>query len=438
MKIRMKKMIFTKGILVLLCVSVVLLAGVQKVSAAEQKKLPYLIKVNRVHNTITIYEQDKNGKYSVPIKAMVCSVGAKGTQTRLGTFQTKAKYRWKELMGDVWGQYSTRIVGGILFHSVYYYENGNPATLATKEFNKLGTAASHGCIRLSVGDAKWIYDNCAIGTTVIVYDDKNSPGPLGKPETIKIPATVRWDPTDPSNDNPYKQKKPQITGAKNITVDWGEERNLRKGVKAKSTLGTDITSKIVVKGKVDYYKPGDYKVTYTVTDALGRTGKKSITVTVGECEIIPEFTGIIDRIVGEGITIDEEFALEGVEAYCADVKLDSEDIEVTIEQINEEEYYITYRISLSEKATATETAKVYIDREAPVISGVTDLILPYGVELTEAFALSAVTITDNFTLPEDILISVSFIENEDGSYLVSYEATDEVGNLATEQALIHN
>ena len=36
--------------------------------------------------------------------------GTKSTPTPLGTYQTMAKYRWKALMGNVWGQYSTRIV----------------------------------------------------------------------------------------------------------------------------------------------------------------------------------------------------------------------------------------------------------------------------------------------------------------------------------------
>ena len=47
-----------------------------------------------------------------------------------------------------------------------YYEK-NPSTQSTVQFNKLGQTASHGCIRLSVGDAKWIYDNCALGTKLL-------------------------------------------------------------------------------------------------------------------------------------------------------------------------------------------------------------------------------------------------------------------------------
>ena len=62
-----------------------------------------------------------------------------------------------------------------------------------------------GCVRLTVKDAKWIYDNCPSGTAVEVYDSED-PGPLGKPETMKLDkdnANKGWDPTDPDENNPW-------------------------------------------------------------------------------------------------------------------------------------------------------------------------------------------------------------------------------------------
>ncbi|MFT4143580.1 MAG: L,D-transpeptidase, partial [Mobilitalea sp.] len=231
MKITTRRLFSRQRIFLFLCFAVLsFLACTQQVSAEENQKKTYLIKVNRSHNTVTVYEQDKNGVYNVPIKAMLCSVGLSGTPTKVGTFRTMAKYRWKLLMGDVWGQYSTRIVGGILFHSVYYYSM-NPQTLATNQFNKLGRAASHGCIRLSVADAKWIYDNCDVGTTVTIYDDPKSPGPLGKPEAIKISGNLRWDPTDPNPENPYNKLQPVITGAKNLNTEYGISIDYLNGIK---------------------------------------------------------------------------------------------------------------------------------------------------------------------------------------------------------------
>jgi hypothetical protein len=64
------------------------------------------------------------------------------------------------------------------------------------EFNKLGTAASAGCVRLNCADVKWIYDNCGSKTKVTIYDDAN-PGPFGYPEQILLDEDHTWDPTDP-------------------------------------------------------------------------------------------------------------------------------------------------------------------------------------------------------------------------------------------------
>ena len=35
-------------------------------------------------------------------------------------------------------------------------------------YRNLGRATSHGCVRLTVPDAKWIYENIAPGTKIIV------------------------------------------------------------------------------------------------------------------------------------------------------------------------------------------------------------------------------------------------------------------------------
>lgn len=166
------------------------------------KKQTYHIKVNIAANTVTIYSKDDNGEFTKPFKAMICSTGSATPQS--GTYEISYKYRWLALFGNVYGQYSTRIVGHILFHSVPYYET-EPDTLKYKEYDKLGTKASAGCIRLTVKDAKWIYDNVASGSTVEFYSDAGNPGPLGKPTSQKISDSEYrdWDPTDPDPRNPW-------------------------------------------------------------------------------------------------------------------------------------------------------------------------------------------------------------------------------------------
>ena len=160
------------------------------------KQSNYYIKVNRKACTVTVYAKDGNNGYIIPVKRFACSVGKPNTPTPVGTFYTPAKYRWHTLMGPSYGQYCTRITGSILFHSVAG-KNMTSYNLDARDYNMLGQPASHGCVRLCVRDAKWIYDNCSLKTKVTIYD-ASSPGPLGKPSTIKIPLWQTWDPTDPN------------------------------------------------------------------------------------------------------------------------------------------------------------------------------------------------------------------------------------------------
>lgn len=178
--------------------------GSETVEETEQEDLlPYYIKINRQQNVITVYEKDETGEYTVPVRAILCSTGLYNA-TPKGVFHLSNKYIWRELNGGVYGQYASRITGGVLFHSVPYASK-NKSTLYWDKYNKLGQQASMGCVRLTVEDAKWIYDNCPSGTAVEVYDSED-PGPLGKPETLKLDkdnVNKGWDPTDPDENNPW-------------------------------------------------------------------------------------------------------------------------------------------------------------------------------------------------------------------------------------------
>lgn len=171
----------------------------------------YYIRVNNEQNVVNIFKKGEDGKHNIPYKVMLCSTGT-FTPT-CNKYPKKAykitgtKYRWATLQQSVYGQYATQITGNILFHSVPYSKYGNAGSLEYWEYDKLGTKASLGCIRLRVEDAKWIYDNIVAGTVVEFYRDDN-PGPMGKPslETISDNEECRkWDPTDTSANSPWNQ-----------------------------------------------------------------------------------------------------------------------------------------------------------------------------------------------------------------------------------------
>ena len=171
----------------------------------------YYIKVNYGAQVVNIYAKDENGEYTVPVKAMVCSTGTH-TPTS-GKFTIGYRWEWLRMIGDVFGHYVTQIDGDILFHSVPYITKGDLSSLEYWEYDKLGTKASLGCVRLTSKDALWIYNNVGAGTIVEFYSSSN-PGPLGKPSAQKIssaPTNIRgWDPTDPNKNNPWPNYLKQL------------------------------------------------------------------------------------------------------------------------------------------------------------------------------------------------------------------------------------
>lgn len=285
----------------LTAVLVCLVFGLSVLPARADAAGTYKIRVNKQQNTVTVY-QLKKGKYE-PYKAFVCSTGE---NTPLGTFRIPARYRWRPLVASTYGKYSTRIVGSFLFHSVVY-DKPDPSAMLCKEYNKLGKTASHGCIRLTVKDAKWIYDNCPNGTVVEIYNSKN-PGPLGKPSAIKVSGKTGYDPTDIwSKGNPYNKKKPSITGAKDKEIPYGSKKyNVMTGIRAKNTTGFQAKKLVtcVIKyrnkragkyrsvKKVDTKSPGYYRITYRLTDEIGRKAKVTVVHRVLEAKPADDSTSV--------------------------------------------------------------------------------------------------------------------------------------------------
>lgn len=157
---------------------------------------PYLIRINKEMNTMTVFVQDGGNGYIIPLKTFLTSTG---DDTPLGSFRTPEKYRWRLMNSGVYAQYATRLGGGLpfLMHSIIY-DRPDTYTAWASTYNHMGVARSAGCIRLLSADAKWIYDHCGIGTTVEVYNNP-IPGPYDRPTiAAEIPFAQTWDPTDPN------------------------------------------------------------------------------------------------------------------------------------------------------------------------------------------------------------------------------------------------
>lgn len=208
-----------------------------KITSAADR---YYIKVNYGAQVVNIYRKnDKTGKYE-PYKAMLCSTGTY-TPTS-GVYRTLAKGNWWPLYGDVYGQYSTHIYDGILFHSVPYLKSGDKSSLEYWAYDQLGQRVSMGCVRLTTIDAKWIYENCPVGTQAEFYSSSN-PGPFGKPTARKIssaPSNVRgWDPTDPDSRNPWPKYLKELEKQKE------EEKKEEDKKDETNTIANEVTNSIV-------------------------------------------------------------------------------------------------------------------------------------------------------------------------------------------------
>lgn len=198
----------------------------QKPEPPVYEKKPFYLVVSKLDNTVTIYTLDLNGEYTVPLRAMICSTGSGTFSKGVYDISRGRQSRWRALFGHVYGQYVTNISGNILFHSVPYRKNGDPSSLEWEEFDKLGTAASMGCVRLQVKDAKWVYENRDY--IAAVEFTKTAGSPLERPTAplISDNETCRgWDPTDPDPDNPWRTYDPAQEVKTVETPSGGTEEN---------------------------------------------------------------------------------------------------------------------------------------------------------------------------------------------------------------------
>lgn len=129
----------------------------------------YKLEVDTGRQRVYAFELNEKGQYE-KIHEFICSTGV-GNSTPLGTFieTTEPLDRWHFFYTyNCWAQYAWRITGPYYFHSVIYSTRDESSIRMSSVYN-LGSKASHGCVRLEVPAARWIYENCEAGTIVEIY-----------------------------------------------------------------------------------------------------------------------------------------------------------------------------------------------------------------------------------------------------------------------------
>ena len=184
--------------------------------------VPFHIVVDVANQVTSVYGRDENGEYTVVVRQMLCSTGMKATPSDVGDWVLNGRHatwcifpKW----GNSYARYWTRINGSIAFHSPIYTAVSNSA-MKISSYKKLGQRASHGCIRLAVWDAKWIYDNVGAGTVVSIVEgmepdpelrDALKLPPLDKQYCTPLNTPVPTAEPEYSIDNPPELGKRQLT-----------------------------------------------------------------------------------------------------------------------------------------------------------------------------------------------------------------------------------
>ncbi len=180
----------------------------------------YKLMVDVANQITRAYTYDEHGEYTVLVREMICSTGTRSNPTPLGTtIMPQKRARWGYFpTWDSHAQYLTRIDSANAFHSVLYAAP-DESTLSVKSFEDLGSRASHGCVRLYVSDAKWIYDNCEAGTIITVFEGEYDPE-----RTMTLRRTLN---RSTLRENPLPEPTPAPTYARE---NWPTEyRTLSRG-----------------------------------------------------------------------------------------------------------------------------------------------------------------------------------------------------------------
>ncbi|MDO4547105.1 MAG: peptidoglycan-binding protein [Clostridia bacterium] len=141
--------------------------------------MPYTLTVYLSRQMVVAYD----AATGEPVRYMICSSGLMNPTPRLNVTTPGTVIQPWAKWGSVYVRYPTRIKGSYYFHSITYNSKNS---VNAEAWRKLGSRASHGCVRLTPLDAQWIAYNCKKGTRVrIVSNDDSGLGLAAKHSEIK-------------------------------------------------------------------------------------------------------------------------------------------------------------------------------------------------------------------------------------------------------------
>lgn len=124
-------------------------------------KTDYLLWVDLSRTRLYVLEYADEGWQL--LRALSCTVGDAAHPTPSGRFEISYKSTSIGKEDLYLCRYALCFYGGYMFHSVLFDWAGNEII-----DGRMGMRISHGCVRLTHGDSKWLYESIPIGTTVFI------------------------------------------------------------------------------------------------------------------------------------------------------------------------------------------------------------------------------------------------------------------------------
>ena len=123
---------------------------------------PYFVWVDIARQRTYVLKYDENNVLRLE-KTIVCATGKNESPTTRGYFTVsdRGESFYNQVLGSG-ARYWVRFNGSYLFHSIALNEDGS-----VKD-DTLGVRRSDGCVRMSMEDSRWFYENIPYGTGVRV------------------------------------------------------------------------------------------------------------------------------------------------------------------------------------------------------------------------------------------------------------------------------
>ncbi|MGL5243582.1 MAG: immunoglobulin-like domain-containing protein, partial [Sarcina sp.] len=223
---------------------------------------------------------------------------------------------------------------------------------------------------------------------------------------------------------------PKIFGVEDTIIKVGEKfENTSAAILAIDDEDGDITNLVSIEGKVDINLPGEYKLTYSVTDSDGNIAKTERKVTV-KSNNKPVLEGIKDYTikVGDGFNI-----LEGVSAH------DVEDLNLTdkiivsgsVDSSKEGLYKIEYSVKDSDNNKVSKNSLVIVkSNENPRFFNVKERFIKIGDSFNPLNVGIIVLDKEDGDLTNKIKVEGKVDTTKIGEYNLIYSVEDSDGNIS--------